>query len=256
MIRFDCHVHIFEQITPIAGARYVPVSPAPLVDWQARLQQHGLQGGVIVQVSFLGEDNTQLLQALEQLDKQRFAGVAVVSLDTNDDALAALSAAGVRGVRWNLIAGATVPDVTDPQVQRFLGRLCDHDMHLEIQLESGRLAAVLPGLLALPVPLVIDHLGLPESDAAHEPWLNALQSERKRDGLYVKLSAPYRGVAEPDLHIARLLTLLPPERFFWGSDWPHTRFEDGADYLGLKARLDEQIDDTSAVATLYTLSAH
>ena len=116
MIRFDCHVHVYEEVTATRGARYVPAVPAPLAGWQAGMARHGLSGGVIVQVSFLGFDNSQLLDALSRLDRQRFAGVAVVPDEIDAGALDALVAAGIRGIRWNLVRGAPVPSSPLPAV--------------------------------------------------------------------------------------------------------------------------------------------
>lgn len=84
MIHYDCHAHVYEHIAAVTGARYTPTVPAPLAHWRQHLQTHGLRGGVIVQVSFLGTDNTQLCAALAQLDSAHFAGVAVVSPSVDD----------------------------------------------------------------------------------------------------------------------------------------------------------------------------
>lgn len=255
MISFDCHAHVYETVTAVRTARYVPDRPAPLADWLVLQAEHGVAGGVIVQVSFLGFDNSQMLAVLADLDRTRFCGIAVTPLSATDDQLAHLAERGVRGLRWNLVSGAALPDPADPKVRRFLDRMRAHGLHVEIQLESPRLAALLPSLLPAAGTLVIDHVGLPAlRDAGEEPWLRALAGMRDRDGLHVKLSAPYRCAFDPRGHIERLFALLPAERFLWGSDWPHTRHEAEATYDGLRLWLDERIDDTAAVETLYGLS--
>lgn len=256
MISFDCHAHVYDRLVPVRGARYVPEIIAPLNDWLALQRQHGLTGGVIVQVSFLGEDNSQLLEALSGLDRSRFAGIAVFGPDISDAALRALAEANVRGVRWNLVAGAQLPDLSSAAISRFAGRLRECGMHIELQLESDRLAAMLPDLARLKLPVVIDHMGLPHSvRAVDEPWLRGLQELHAREHLFVKLSAPYRGVSDPRAHIDCLTSLLPSERFLWGSDWPHTRFEVKATYAGLLKELTDRIDDATAAAALYGLCA-
>ena len=35
MIQFDCHAHVYETVTAVKGARYVPAAPAPLASSQA-----------------------------------------------------------------------------------------------------------------------------------------------------------------------------------------------------------------------------
>ena len=251
MIRFDCHAHVYERLLPVAGARYVPSEKAPLAQWLAHQAEAGLSGGVIVQVSFLGTDNSQLVEALSGLDRGRFAGIAVTALDVSEADLQALAESGVRGLRWNLVSGAALPDPGDPVVRRLAAALQASGMHLEVQLESARLASYLPALAALPVPVVIDHLGLPCAEAPAEPWLAALARLSTREGVYVKISAPYRAAVDPRAHVERLLTLLPQDRLVWGSDWPHTRHEAQARYDGLLAEARAHIDDAGAVRALY-----
>lgn len=256
MIGFDAHVHVYDQVAAVGRVRYLPDRPAPLADWLDLLAAHGLKGGVIVQVSFLGTDNRMMLDALERLDRSHFAGVAVVDTDAGAGELSGLRAAGVRGLRWNLVAGAPVPDPADPEVRHFLGRMRDAGLHLEIQLESSRLAPVLAPLARAAGGLVIDHLGLPEAaDPAAEPWFRALAALPSDHGVHVKASAPYRSRVAVDGHVAWLAQRLGPDRILWGSDWPHTRHEARAAYRGLLDRLPPILDDAAAAARLYGLTA-
>ncbi|APE44453.1 amidohydrolase [Sulfitobacter alexandrii] len=255
MINFDCHAHVYESVTAVPDARYVPGAPAPLDSWLRLQSEHGLRGGVIVQVSFLGTDNSQLLHALSKVDRDRFAGIACITLNSSEAGVRDLAEAGVRGVRWNLVSGAELPDVSDRSVQRFLDILQAHDMHIEIQLESARWADYLPGLSRVPVPVVIDHMGLPVSEnPQEEPWLNALETCPTRAPFFVKLSAPYRGIPDQRAHLDRLSTLLPENRFVWGSDWPHTRFENVASFAGNLEEVSDRFDDTEASRTLYGMT--
>lgn len=255
MFKFDCHAHVYERLTPLGTVRYVPDRPAPLSQWRSNIAAHGLTGGVIVQVSFLGTDNSQLLTALAGLDRRHFAGVAVTDLTVTDEELDGLVAGGVRGLRWNLVDNARLPDLGSDEISRLVARLRDRAMHIEIQLESPRLAGWLDPLSRLELPVVIDHIGLPVSpDADREPWIGALSELGDRSSFYVKLSAAYRGVADPSAHAARLRDLLGDERFVWGSDWPHTRHENTAAYDGLLA-MSEIYDDSEAARALYAIRA-
>jgi len=231
MIRFDCHAHVYEHVTAVDGARYVPAGPAPLSDWLAHQDAKGLRGGVIVQVSFLGADNSQLCAALSQLDRARFAGVCVVALDVHEDELDRLAGLGVRGVRWNLVRGADIPDLRGETTQAFLRKLRDRDMHLEIHLEGPRLAPILPALTDLGVNVVIDHFGVPsDADPKADPMLSAVSKLHDRQALYFKFAAHYRVAFDVRPHAEELLRLLPADHVVWGSDWPHTQHEERTNY--------------------------
>ena len=257
MIRFDCHAHVFEQATAIAGSRYAPRSPAPLKQWQSLLQAHQLIGGVIVQVSFLGTDNSQLCFALQQLNTAQFAGVAVVSPDTPNEELDRLASLGVKGFRWNLVRGAAIPNLDKPLIRSFLERIFARNMHLEIHLESPRLARIISPLLAFGGDIVVDHMGLPShTDPQRDPWLSAASQCQDLSHLYVKLSGAYRTAFDTTAHVKALLSLLFPDRLIWGSDWPHTQHEDAINFNKMaegRNRLPVSCD-SKAVQSLYNLT--
>ncbi len=257
MFRFDCHAHVYETVTCVDGARYLPANAAPLADWQAHLARHALQGGVIVQVSFLGFDNSELVSALARLNPARFAGVAVVPLDVPEAELDRLMAAGVRGVRWNLVRGAMIPDTADPRVARFLDRLKARQLHLELHLEGPHLAPITRALLDHGLRVVVDHFGLPSRpDPDDEPWLQALSRMDDLSNLYVKFSAAYRTPFDVAPHAQALLDLLSPERIVWGSDWPHTQFEQktGYDHVAAERATWPRIREEAAARVLYGIS--
>jgi predicted TIM-barrel fold metal-dependent hydrolase len=259
MPTFDCHAHVYERVRAVPGARYVPFAPAPLADWQAHQARHGLRGGVIVQVSFLGSDNSELLAALARLDRARFAGVAVVPLDVGEAELDALVAGGVRGVRWNLVRGRPVPRLDAPGTVAFLAKLRARGLHLEVHLEGPRLAPVLAPLTDVGVAVVVDHFGLPsEPDPASDPFVRAVDALTDRSALYAKFSAPYRTGFDIRPHAEALRSALPPAHVVWGSDWPHTQHEDEVRYGDTISFGGAQMpaQDAGAVRTLYGLADH
>ncbi|KEJ95991.1 Predicted metal-dependent hydrolase, TIM-barrel fold [Pseudosulfitobacter pseudonitzschiae] len=257
MIEFDCHAHVYETVTPVDGARYVPGSPAPLADWLALQAAQGLRGGVIVQVSFLGADNSQMCDALSQLDSSRFAGVGVVPIDVDDAELDRLVRSGMRGVRWNLVRGAAVPDLNTGPVQRFLGKLRDRGLHLEVHLEGPRLAPLLSGLTDQGIDLVIDHFGLPsEPQPRTDPMIRAVRGLSDRSALFFKFAAHYRVPFDVQPHAQELMTLLDDNHVVWGSDWPHTQHETCASYDNVHALSTHwaKMSDREAVKRLYGLT--
>ncbi len=101
--RIDTHAHVFPRVSRVVPRpRYMPRGAAPLHDYLAQLDRFGLTHGVLVQPSFLGADNSHLVAHLAQ-DPARLRGVAVVDRRMSDEELAALAAAGVVGIRLNLL---------------------------------------------------------------------------------------------------------------------------------------------------------
>jgi 2-pyrone-4,6-dicarboxylate lactonase len=96
----DAHFHFIappDRFPMLAARSYTPV-PASLSDWRERLAPLGVTRGVLVQPSIHGTDNRLLLATVAEAQGQLVA-VAAVRGDIDDEALDALVAAGVRGVR-------------------------------------------------------------------------------------------------------------------------------------------------------------
>jgi predicted TIM-barrel fold metal-dependent hydrolase len=257
MIQFDCHAHVYEKVTAVDGARYVPAKPAPLAAWLRYQEERGIEGGVIVQVSFLGADNSELCAALSRLDPLRFAGVCVVASDVGDEDLDHLVRAGVRGVRWNLVRGADLPDLRAKRTKAFLRKLQSRNMHLELHLEGPRLAPLLPELTDQGVNVVIDHFGLPSEPMPNDdPLLKAVSHLRDRHALFFKFAAHYRVPFDIQPHAEELMALLVPDHVVWGSDWPHTQHETRTSYeeVWSLSSLWQGLSDKAAVQTLYGIA--
>src|SRR5260221_546473 len=157
----DTHAHVFERGLPMPDARrYAPDEDALLGTYLHHLDTHGMAHGVLVQPSFLGTDNSYLLQAL-RAQPQRLRGVAVVDESTGDEQLQALADAGVVGMRLNLI-GLPLPDLNAPGWRRVLEQANTLGWHVELHLQAGRLPDLLPALLAAGCRVVVDHFGRPD----------------------------------------------------------------------------------------------
>ncbi|PAU78875.1 amidohydrolase family protein [Halomonas salipaludis] len=229
---FDCHAHVYARVDEAKGSNYRPSRPAPLDEWQGYLDDRRLRGGVLVQPSFLGHDNRELLQILDKLG-DGFKGVVQLPKHASLAEMKELDAAGIVGVRWNLIERRReLPDLDDPQWIDFLDRLKALNWHLELHLEGNRLPELFPALHAHGVTLVIDHLGLPvEADPFSGSGFRILLEAGRAGRTWVKLSAPYRSpVNDLRPHAQALLEHLGRERLVWGSDWPWTRHEGKHDY--------------------------
>ena len=94
------------------------------------------------------------------------------------------------------------------------------------------------------MPLVIDHFGRPGAGAGEaDAVVRALEERAALQGVFVKLSAPYRVDADAGFCARRLLASLGASRLMWGSDWLWTNFEGRHDYGASRRWLDEWIAD-------------
>ncbi|WP_425551602.1 amidohydrolase family protein [Achromobacter dolens] len=245
----DSHAHVFLQGLALADTRrHTPDYDAPLAQYLGLLDAHGLAHGVLVQPSFLGTDNSHLLEALRAAPA-RLRGVAVVDTAIDEAALRALAAAGVVGIRLNLI-GLAVPDLRTQPWQSLLARVNALGWHVEIHLQAARLADIMPALLQAGCRVVVDHFGRPDPAlGVADPGFGYLLRQADSGRVWVKLSAPYRNwtgeaCASAGREAARqLLDAYTPARLMWGSDWPHTEHRHLASYPASMRWLDDWIDD-------------
>ena len=231
----DTHFHVFNAGVAVDQARYIPQYGATLADWMAQAGQVGVGRGVWVQPSFLGVDNSLMLQALEMHPKV-LRGVAVVAADTPPDALRALHTSGVRGIRLNL-AGVShdIPEWT--QADHVWQTLHELGWHVEVHTDQGALPHVLAQLPS-DIPLVVDHMAKPAQAHASDASIRALTQRAASTPTYVKLSGAYRLGRVDAAALAQIwVDVLGPLALLWGSDWPCTNHEHLAQYDTLFAAL-------------------
>ncbi|WBO58912.1 MULTISPECIES: amidohydrolase [unclassified Acidocella] len=254
----DAHAHVFHRGLKLAeGRRYAPMADATLADYLAFLDRMGMAQGVLVQPSFLGVDNSYLLDCLVQ-SQGRLRGVAVIPEVTPASALSALFAAGVRAVRFNLI-GRALPDFRSAGWRAQLQRLAGAGLHAEIQCRGEDALALLTALLETLPHVVLDHYGLPPGGEPDHAVVRQILKLAQTGRVYVKISAPYRFLP-PGAAVRTLLRAywkaFGAARLLWGSDWPHTQFENRADP---RRSLDEICDavgaDSAALAALTATTA-
>jgi predicted TIM-barrel fold metal-dependent hydrolase len=244
----DCHFHVFRRPAGVsATARYMPAYGASFADWERAAPGAQAKGGVLVQTSFLGTDNDELLAELER-HPETLRGVAVIDpLATDRARLEALHRAGVRGIRLNL-AGATERELDSARLpDRLAGDLHALGWNVELHTDRGALPAVLSRIDPR-LTVVIDHFGKPDSAHPDDASLRAVAGRLAAGSaaVHVKLSGAYRlGGLDPRV-LARLWRdLLGTGQLLWGSDWPCTNHEDEADYPRLLAALDDWIEDAA-----------
>ena len=245
----DSHAHVFVRGLPLAPhRRHAPEYDATLADYLSLLDRHGVSHGVLVQPSFLGTDNSFLLDALRR-ERARLRGVVMLDPSTSAQQLHELDALGVRGVRLNLV-GLPIPDLRGDLWSGFLARLRALDWHVEVHREAADLSQCVEPLLLAGCKVVVDHFGRPdreEGDRGFE-WLLAQAATGR---LWVKLAAAYRSWSQEDGAQATtaahaLLAHFGPERLVWGSDWPNTQHRDRAGFASAQQALDTWVPDPAA----------
>lgn len=235
MPTFDTHSHVFRRGLPLAATRrYAPTYDATAEDYLAQLDTNGISHGVLVQPSFLGFDNSYMLDALRRYPK-RLRGIAVVDPAViEEDELAAFDQQGVVGIRLNL-AGLPLPDPTSPPWRKLLAWLAAHRWQVEVHREIKDLSPLVNQLLDGGVNVVLDHFGRPDPARGREdPAFQQMLSWGASRRLWVKVSGVYRINPGHDAQAAEIYRALRDglgiDRLVWGSDWPHTQNESYIDY--------------------------
>ena len=144
----DCHLHVYDSRYPaVAGAALLPPD-ASVAQYRALQQRLGTRRAVLVTPSTYGNDNRPMLAALQRMgDDTR--GVAVIDGSESDAQLAALHAAGVRGIRLNLSLGVTN---TLDDAERLAERIAPLGWHVQLLMPPDLLARAGERLARLPAP--------------------------------------------------------------------------------------------------------
>jgi predicted TIM-barrel fold metal-dependent hydrolase len=249
----DTHAHVFSATSPaVAGARYRPAYEAGVDAWKALWPAAHITHGVVVQPSFFGGDNREMLETLAA-DPHGLRGVAVLSPTVDDATLARFHAAGVRAMRLNLRGVRDYTAYSTGPWRDLYDRVHAHGWHVEIFVDEARLPDVATVLGVSQVAVAFDHFGDPGPDrhAVDATFAAVARLARMRD-VWCKLSAPYRlHAADPRALAARWLDTVGPQRLVWGSDWPWTGFEGKVTYGELRDSLDRWLAPELVPAVLW-----
>ena len=247
-IVIDTHAHVFHRGLKLApGRRYAPDYDAPLSLYLEQLNQNGTTNGVLVQPSFLGTDNSYLVDCVKQ-SAGRLRGIAVVDPTISSQDILALDKAGIVGIRLNLV-GQPLPDLTAAEWKTLLANLKSADWQVEIQRNASDLVGLVPQLLDAGVAVVLDHYTLPDQKlGVDDPAFRSILKFGATKRVWVKISAPYRNGPDGEAFARQAYPLLRAsfglDHLLWGSDWPHTQFEKTESYAKNRRFLDELITDT------------
>jgi 2-pyrone-4,6-dicarboxylate lactonase len=225
----DAHCHVFgpgAQFPYASERRYTPCD-APKEKLFGLRDYLGFERNVIVQATCHGADNRAVVDALESAGG-RARAVATVDGGITDTQLAALDAAGVRGVRFNFVK--RLVDATPREVLRGIAqRVAPLGWHVVIYFEAAELPELYDFFAALPATLVIDHMGRPDvTRPVDGPQFELfVKLMREHTNVWSKVSCPDRlsSSGPPEYQdvvpFARRLVESFPDRVLWGTDWPH-----------------------------------
>jgi predicted TIM-barrel fold metal-dependent hydrolase len=238
----DTHVHVFRKGEGlVASRRYTPDADALPETLLAAMDAAGVAMAILVQPSFLGEENGFLLAAIAE-QPNRFRGIAVVPSDLSEAGLVELRQRGILGIRLNLI-GKPVEDFAE-RYRRLIEALAAQRMVLQIQAEGEQWLTIAPVLAACRGTVLIDHFGRTMPGDASGGFEALLAAATANEGIWFKLSAPYRLAPGVALACAeQLLARLGSHRLVWGSDWPATQFEGQHVYADTLRWLAEWVPD-------------
>ena len=233
----DAHCHVFGPMAqfPFSDkAKYLPEDAGP--DMLFALRDHlGFSKNVIVQASCHGTDNSATLDAIAR-SNGKARGVAVVDPAISEDDLHTLHEGGMRAIRFNFLKRL----VDNAPKDRFLdvARRLPSGWHVVIYFEADILEELRPFMDAIPVPIVIDHMGRPDvTQGPDGPDMRAFRALLdSRADIHFKPTCPDRldavkegGGGDPWNAFADAVAPLVsdyPDRCIWGTDWPHPNMAD------------------------------
>lgn len=228
----DAHCHVFGPMAAFpfsAKAKYLPQDAGADALFALR-DRLGFARNVVVQASCHGTDNRATLDAIAR-SGGTCRGVAVVAPAIEDDELDALHAGGIRGVRFNFLKRLVdhAPKEAFLDIARRIERL---GWHVVVYFEADLLRELQPFLAAIPVAVVVDHMGRPDVTQGPEgPDMTAFRALLdSRADIWTKVTCPDRldpaGPPYADfVRAVRPLVADYPDRVLWGTDWPHPNME-------------------------------
>ncbi len=243
-------MHVFGPFGrfPLAAERAYNVAEAALEAHERMKIRVGLQRTVFVQPSGHGNDNRAMLHALAQAGA-RGRGVAVIDPGASRAELEEMHAAGVRGARLNLhTLGSRYKGDAADWIARYADAIGPLGWHLQILLEAEGLARVEEALGRATVPIVLDHMGLPEAgQGIGQPGFQAVLRLASCAHVWAKLSGADRitresGRLSDALPFMRALCLAAPERLVWGTDWPNIGFHSRSQVEGAQLLPHRELD--------------
>ena len=228
----DTHAHIVGPATrfPYVKERIYTPPDSTYDDYRALLGALGVERAVLVQPSVYGTDNAAMLDAMRRFGPGVRA-VAVTEPTVSAKEIETLHAAGVRGLRFNVVDRREDKNVVPAAMLRDVAkRIAPFGWHIELLVNADEAKDFANAVADIPVPIVLGHLGYPKSGARnwtkHQAFADLLRLIDK-GRCWIKLTGPYRISDTADVPYedvdaaAHALVAAAPQRLVWGTDWPH-----------------------------------
>lgn len=248
----DCHAHIIDPVrfpfSDTPGYKPRPDEGGTREEFCAVLDRHGVNHGVLIQVSGYGTDNGAILDAIKTYPK-RFKAIVQIDPDASDRKLEDLASAGAIGVRFNLVNRE--PDLLlRPEAPRLLQRLKALGWFAQIYADDAQWLLAAPVLRASGIRVLVDHLGVRDISAGiGQKGFRAVLA-LGRDGLATaKLSSLFRvsgsvtGFEDLDPFVDELVRAFGVGGCIWGSDWPFINVPTRPNYADLITPLSRWFPD-------------
>jgi 2-pyrone-4,6-dicarboxylate lactonase len=228
----DAHCHVFGPASefPYSDIRKYTPKDAPKQELFSLHKQLGFERAVLVQASCHGTDNSAMVDMLNHAEG-RYRGVAIIDENCSDEDLDKLHAAGVRGIRFNLLT--RLVDIKPPEFYlKMAERIERLGWHVVVYFESENLAKFESLIKEFKAPIIIDHMGRPDvsQGVMSENFQRICRLVASRKDIWIKVScvervsqrgAPYSDV----IPYAKYLVDHFPDQVLWGTDWPHPNME-------------------------------
>lgn len=255
---WDCHAHLFGPYDryPLAAKRSYTPNEAVETHYLKMLGELGLGQGVLVHASAYGDEHALVMDSLAHQPQLR--GVLVTRPGILPS-LKGLHARGVRGMRFSHRSGAANNYAGSASFEDLLvlaPTLADAGLHAQLWTDAAMLPQIADAIRALPVPLVIDHMGGFDPLASiDQPSIKTLQALLAEGRIWLKLCAYRNLLPIPDrnswaelLHpFQRALQEANPERLIWGTDWPHLNIAEPPRTAALLKLLNESVGNAALV---------
>jgi 2-pyrone-4,6-dicarboxylate lactonase len=222
----DAHFHVFEPGYPHVDKPLYTFPDATVAQYLALCDFLQIERMVLVQPTFYGNDNSLTLDTLRKIGA-RSRGVVRIEEDVSDAELDRQHRLGVRAIRLDLFARASLPtaDII-AYVKRMAARARPRGWHIQFYTPGTIVRDLLPFLVDLEDNFVIDHMGyMLEADGLTRADFDRLLGVLRLGHCWIKLSGPYRIAKQKGLDyvapIGKALVATRPDRLLWGSDWPH-----------------------------------